>query len=172
MMAQIGSFALLFALACSAYCLIGGVIPLSTRWLLPRLLLKRPCARAVANLSYVFCLPRTVFVGPVTTRAGYLREHKKAVCENLRDLNFEFAAGKVPVADYTSLKSFLQAKPPTYWPNSRAWITILRRQLAGAPKFERSTRAENTIAYNPERALFQRAIAARPRDCAANRHKQ
>ena len=62
----------------------------------------------VATLSYVFCLPRTVFVGPVTTRAEYLRERKKAVYENLRDLNFEFAAGKVPVADYTSLKSSLQ----------------------------------------------------------------
>jgi len=62
----------------------------------------------VATLSYVFCLPRTVFVGPVTTPAGYLRERKKAVYENLRDLNFEFAAGKVPVGDYTSLKSSLQ----------------------------------------------------------------
>ena len=63
---------------------------------------------AVATLSYIFCLPRTLFVGPITTRAGYLRERKDAVYENLRDLNFEFAAGKVPAADYTSLKSSLQ----------------------------------------------------------------
>jgi hypothetical protein len=63
---------------------------------------------AVATLSYIFCLPRTLFVGPATTRAGYLRERKEAVYENLRDLNFEFAAGKVPFADYTLLKSSLQ----------------------------------------------------------------
>jgi hypothetical protein len=63
---------------------------------------------AVATLSYVFCVPGRLLVGRGTTRAGYLRERKEAVYENLRDLNFEFAAGKVPVADYSLLKSSLQ----------------------------------------------------------------
>jgi hypothetical protein len=34
-----------------------------------------------------------------------LRERKDAVYENLRDLNFEYRAGKVPDVDYASLKS-------------------------------------------------------------------
>ena len=68
---------------------------------------------AVATLYYVFCLPRRLFAGPVTTRAGYLRERKDAVYENLRDLNFEYAAGKVPAADYTSMKLSLQDEAAT-----------------------------------------------------------
>jgi len=48
------------------------------------------------------------FLGPEKTRAGYLRERKDAVYENLRDLNFEYKAGKVPDADYASLKTSLQ----------------------------------------------------------------
>ena len=62
----------------------------------------------VASLFYVFYLPGKLFLGPEKTRAGYLRERKDAVYENLRDLNFEYKAGKVPDADYTSLKSSLQ----------------------------------------------------------------
>jgi hypothetical protein len=65
-------------------------------------------ALAVATFFYVFYLPGRLFLGPEKTRAGYLRERKDAVYENLRDLNFEHKAGKVPDADYTSLKSSLQ----------------------------------------------------------------
>jgi len=68
---------------------------------------------AVATLFYVFYLPGRLFLGPQKTRAGYLRERKDAVYENLRDLNFEYKAGKVPDADYTSLKSSLQDEAAT-----------------------------------------------------------
>jgi hypothetical protein len=61
-----------------------------------------------AALFYVFYLPGTLYVGPEKTRAVYLRERKDAVYENLRDLNFEYKAGKVPDADYQSLKATLQ----------------------------------------------------------------
>lgn len=61
-----------------------------------------------AALFYVFYLPGTVYSGPEKTRASYLRERKDAVYENLRDLNFEYKAGKVPDADYQSLKASLQ----------------------------------------------------------------
>jgi hypothetical protein len=57
---------------------------------------------------YVFYLPGTLYLGPEKTRASYLRERKDAVYENLRDLNFEYKAGKVPDADYQSLKVALQ----------------------------------------------------------------
>jgi len=61
-----------------------------------------------ASLFYVFSLPDRLYLGPEKTRAMYLRERKDAVYENLRDLNFEYKAGKVPDADYQSLKSSLQ----------------------------------------------------------------
>jgi hypothetical protein len=70
-------------------------------------------ALAVASLFYVFYLPGRLFLGPEKTRAGYLRERKDAVYENLRDLNFEYRAGKVPDADYQSLKSSLQDEAAT-----------------------------------------------------------
>jgi hypothetical protein len=70
-------------------------------------------ALSVATFFYVFYLPGRLFLGPEKTRAGYLRERKDAVYENLRDLNFEHKAGKVPDADYTSLKSSLQDEAAT-----------------------------------------------------------
>jgi hypothetical protein len=75
-------------------------------WLLCGLIL-------AASLFYVFYLPGRLFLGPEKTRAGYLRERKDAVYENLRDLNFEYKAGKVPDADYASLKSSLQDEAAT-----------------------------------------------------------
>ena len=60
----------------------------------------------VAALFYIFS-PTTFFVGPEKTRASYLRERKDVVYENLRDLNFEFKAGKMPESDYQSLKASL-----------------------------------------------------------------
>jgi hypothetical protein len=63
---------------------------------------------SLLTLVYVFYLPGRLFLGPEKTRAGYLRERKDAVYENLRDLNFEYKAGKVPDADFSSLKSSLQ----------------------------------------------------------------
>src|SRR5580693_2430151 len=66
-----------------------------------------------ASLFYVFYLPGRVFLGPEKTRAGYLRERKDAVYENLRDLNFEYKAGKIPDSDFASLKSSLQDEAAT-----------------------------------------------------------
>ena len=66
-----------------------------------------------ASLFYVFYLPGRLFLGPEKTRAGSLRERKDAVYENLRDLNFEYRAGKVPDVDYQSLKSSLEDEAAT-----------------------------------------------------------
>lgn len=73
------------------------------------------CALLViaASLFYVFYLPDRLYLGPEKTRASYLRERKDAVYENLRDLNFEYSAGKVPDADYQSLKASLQDEAAT-----------------------------------------------------------
>src|SRR3954447_139351 len=61
-----------------------------------------------ASLFYIFYLPGQVYLGPEKTRASYLRERKDAIYENLRDLNFEYKAGKIPDSDYESLKGSLQ----------------------------------------------------------------
>src|ERR1700716_519198 len=72
------------------------------------------CAMVLAaSLLYIFYLPGKLYLGPEKTRAAYLRERKEAVYENLRDLNFEYKAGKVPDADYQSLKSSLQDEAAT-----------------------------------------------------------
>jgi hypothetical protein len=72
------------------------------------------CALAtIAVLFYVFYLPGKLYLGPEKTRASYLRERKDAVYENLRDLNFEYKAGKVPDLDYQSMKSSLQDEAAT-----------------------------------------------------------
>src|SRR5499427_10851294 len=60
------------------------------------------------TLFYVLYIPGGLYLGPEKTRASYLRERKDAVYENLRDLNFEYKAGKVPDVDYQNLKSSLQ----------------------------------------------------------------
>ena len=59
-------------------------------------------------LVYIFYLPGEIISGPEKTRAAYLRERKEAVYENLRDLNFEYKAGKVPDIDYQSMKASLE----------------------------------------------------------------
>jgi hypothetical protein len=62
----------------------------------------------VATLFYVFHVPDSMVAGPEKTRAAYLRERKEVVYENLRDLNFEFKAGKVPESDYQTMKNSLE----------------------------------------------------------------
>ncbi len=59
-------------------------------------------------LYYVFYLPGELQLGPEKTRLAYLRERKEAVYENLRDLNFEYKAGKFPDADYESMKTSME----------------------------------------------------------------
>ncbi len=65
-------------------------------------------AVAAAALFYIFSVPELMASGPEKTRAMYLRERKEVVYENLRDLNFEHKAGKIPEADYVSMKNSLE----------------------------------------------------------------
>lgn len=62
----------------------------------------------LAVLFYVFYLPGTLRLGPEKTRLGYLKERRDAVYENLRDLNFDYKAGKLPHADYHGMKTSLE----------------------------------------------------------------
>jgi len=62
----------------------------------------------LSTLFYVFYLPGKLKLGPPKTRLGYLRERKDAVYENLRDLSFEYKAGKFPESDYQAMKMSLE----------------------------------------------------------------
>ena len=65
---------------------------------------------AAGLMLYVFA-PGVVFERATDkTRVIYLEERKQVIYENLRDLNFDFKAGKYPAEDYESLRSSLEAE--------------------------------------------------------------
>jgi len=59
-------------------------------------------------LVYIFYLPGQLYLGPEKTRLSYLRERREVVYDNLRDLNFEYKAGKFPDGDYQAMKTSLE----------------------------------------------------------------
>lgn len=65
-------------------------------------------ALTVILFAYIFWPERNPFVQADKTRVDYLRERKEAVYENLRDLNFEYLAGKYPEADYAEQRAALE----------------------------------------------------------------
>jgi type II secretory pathway component PulM len=65
-------------------------------------------AMTIGLLWYVFQTPAAAVEATEKTRLTYLRERKETVYDNLRDLNFEFKAGKFPVADYEQMRGTLE----------------------------------------------------------------
>ena len=61
-----------------------------------------------AAFYYIFHVPLAVTAGPEKTRLNYLQERKEVVYENLRDLNFEYKAGKLPETDYQNTRNSLE----------------------------------------------------------------
>ena len=59
-------------------------------------------------LAYVFYMPGEIDVSPEKTQLVFLRERKDMVYENLRDLNFEYKAGKLPDSDYNTMRASLE----------------------------------------------------------------
>jgi hypothetical protein len=64
----------------------------------------------VALFAYVFYPERNVAAQRVKTRLDFLEEQKAVLYENLRDLNFEYRAGKYPEEDYTAQRAGLEAE--------------------------------------------------------------
>jgi len=60
-------------------------------------------------LLYVFA-PVRAEAAEDKSRVAYLQERKDAVYENLRDLNFEYKAGKFSDADYEGLRNTLESE--------------------------------------------------------------
>jgi hypothetical protein len=63
---------------------------------------------AVALFVYVFYEPGNFDAGEEKTRYTYLAERKDATYENLRDLNFEYKAGKLSEQDYAIQRASLE----------------------------------------------------------------
>jgi len=63
---------------------------------------------AAALFVYVFYQPGEVDAGEEKTRHMYLQERKDATYENLRDLNFEYKAGKLSEQDYSVQRASLE----------------------------------------------------------------
>jgi hypothetical protein len=64
----------------------------------------------LGSFAYVFAPMRQLVVphGERKSRLEHLRERKETVYENLRDLNFEFKAGKLPEADYLPMRDAME----------------------------------------------------------------
>ncbi len=67
------------------------------------------CAALLIGIFvYVFYPRRRTEVQTQKTRLEFLRERKDVVYENLRDLNFEYRAGKYPEEDYQAQRAGLE----------------------------------------------------------------
>jgi hypothetical protein len=62
----------------------------------------------LALFGFIFWPERNPFVQADKTRVDYLRERKDVIYENLRDLNFEYLAGKYPEQDYADQRAGLE----------------------------------------------------------------
>ena len=66
------------------------------------------CVLILGCFAYIFWPERNPFIQADKTRVDYLRERKDTIYENLRDLNFEYLAGKYPAADYEEQRNSLE----------------------------------------------------------------
>lgn len=57
---------------------------------------------------YVFYPEKKVEAQVQKTRLDFLRERKEVLYDNLRDLNFEYRAGKYPEEDYAAQRASLE----------------------------------------------------------------
>jgi cbb3-type cytochrome oxidase subunit 3 len=62
----------------------------------------------IAIFAYVFWPERHVEAQTEKTRLDFLEERREVVYENLKDLNFEYRAGKYPEEDYAAQRATLE----------------------------------------------------------------
>ena len=77
----------------------------------PDLLVQIACALFAAGaMIYIFLPDKTAVAATDKTRVAYLYERKDTVYENLRDLNFEYKAGKFTPEDYEAMRIGMEAE--------------------------------------------------------------
>ena len=62
----------------------------------------------LALFAFIFWPEKNPFRQRDKTRLDYLRERKEVIYDNLRDLNFEYLAGKYPAEDYAIQRTSLE----------------------------------------------------------------
>ena len=65
-------------------------------------------ALVLVCFAFIFWPERNPFVQADKTRVDSLRERKESIYDNLRDLNFEYLAGKYPEADFEEQRRILE----------------------------------------------------------------
>jgi hypothetical protein len=72
-----------------------------------------PFVLLIACFAFVFWPQPKLAAEVEKTRLDYLRERKEVIYDNLRDLNFEYRAGKYPEEDYASQRTSLEGEAAT-----------------------------------------------------------
>lgn len=62
----------------------------------------------IALAAYVFWPEQNPFTQRARTRIDFLEERRESVMNNLRDLTFEYRAGKYPEQDYATQRDMLE----------------------------------------------------------------
>ncbi len=62
----------------------------------------------IALFAYTFWPEENPFTQRPQSRVDFLRERRDSVYANLRDLNFEYKAGKYPEDDYVTQRTMLE----------------------------------------------------------------
>ena len=65
---------------------------------------------ALLCFAFIFWPERNPFVQADKTRVDSLRERRDSIYDNLRDLNFEYMAGKYPEPDYDEQRGLLEGE--------------------------------------------------------------
>ena len=68
------------------------------------------CVVALMCFAFIFWPERNPFVQADKTRLDSLLERKDSIYANLRDLNFEYLAGKYPEQDYHEQRGLLEGE--------------------------------------------------------------
>ncbi len=84
----------------------------------------------IGTFLYVFWPERNIEAQRTKTRLEYLRERREVLFENLRDLNFEYRAGKYPEEDYAAQRATLENEAAEVV----AEIDLLESDVLAAPQ--------------------------------------
>jgi len=89
---------------------------------------------------YIFYTEEEISPGEEKTRLAYLYERKDVIYENLRDLNFEYKAGKFPDTDFQAMRATLEAEAAQVLAEIEQWehTSAATAPLVKSPKGVRS----------------------------------